>query len=272
MKRPALFLLLVLIATHVSGLNLEPLSREFSPDGRGRQQTFRVHNNQSDEIAVRLRMFSRGLEIDGSERREDINDEFTVFPQQMVLAPGQTQVIRVQWNGETSVERERAFRLLVEQVPVEDRRGEVDEGRDGLSLSFMYRYLASVYVTPSSAAPNVTLAEHSLGPQGTRGMDGIDAELSGVRVSGSDDRDSDVRPLALDFRNAGGRHMIVNSATVTLEYERQNGSREALEFANEQLDVLFRRNLLAGASVRQYVPVHADIDMDSLNVTYEVRQ
>ena len=249
MKRQALLLILVLIATHVSGLNLEPLSREFSPHGRGRQQTFRIHNNQSSDIAVRLRMFSRSLEIDGSERREDIHDEFTVFPQQVVLAPGQTQVIRVQWNGEASVERERAFRLLAEQVPVEDRRGEFDGGRDGLSLSFMYRYLASVYVTPSGAEPEVTLVEHSLGQE-----------------------DGGMRALALDFLNAGGRHMIVNSATVTLEYERQNGSREALEFANEQLDVLFRRNLLAGASVRQHVPVPADIAERSLQIRYEMRR
>ncbi|MFP4643825.1 MAG: molecular chaperone [Spirochaetales bacterium] len=272
MKRLALISILVLIASHVWGLNLEPLSREFSPDGRGRQQTFQVENTQGEDIAVRLRMFSRRLETDGSEQRRAIDGEFTVFPQQVVLAPGQRQTIRVQWNGEQEVDRERAYRLLVEQVPVEDRRGDGEEQRQGLSLSFMYRYVASVYVTPPEAEADVSLHEYSLGAPGGQSSHGVDAEFPDVIVSSAEDGTIGVRPLTMEFRNTGTRHMIVDRASVTVDYEREDGTADSLVLDNEELNVLFRRNILAGASVRQTVTLPADVVEQSLQITYEVRE
>ena len=56
--------------------------------------------------------------LDGIETNQDANDDFIVYPPQLIVPPGTQQVIRVTWIGEPEPPIELAYRLIAEQLPI----------------------------------------------------------------------------------------------------------------------------------------------------------
>jgi fimbrial chaperone protein len=69
-----------------------------------------------------------------------------VFPSQVVMQPGQVQSVRVQYIGPAALDRERPFRLIAEQLPIDVGQAPSNGGR----MRLLVKYVASVYVLPSN--------------------------------------------------------------------------------------------------------------------------
>jgi fimbrial chaperone protein len=241
MKRLLLVLLALGSTSALWGLTLEPLTQEFAPTGRQAIRTYRVTNTQEQPVAVRLYMTTRRLTVEGKEEREDASELLLIFPARMILEPGQSQAVRVQWRGGVPEDRELAFRFIAEQVPV---RG--GEGRAGLQLNFTYRYEASVYVLPERDVSSEVL------------LSGLTA-LPGIEEGR--------QQVLLRFENRGGRHAIIGSPRVTLNRRDRYGNRESVVLDETDLDRLAGRNLLAGSAIHQPVYLPASWDMDEVEAS-----
>ncbi len=242
MRKIAVFLLLIaFVPAIVQGFSFEPLSQDFTPTQSGRIRTFRVSNNQNEQIAVRLKMTTRALSPSGEELREDASADFLVFPSRVTLAPGTSQAVRVQWLGAETIESELSYRIFAEQVPVSFE----DEAAAGVNINILFRYIGSVYVVPPGARADVAITEAVREYQ--------DAELTGLR---------------LRLENRGTAHGIVQNPVVHLVYaEEQSGLTEELEISGDQIALFSGVNLLAGSSLTEVVEIPAHWKLGTVDAT-----
>ena len=117
-----------------------PIEMVFAAAGRGATRTFQITNAHDQPIAVEIRIAARSMTLNGEDVLSDAEDLFVAFPSQAIVFPGKSQSIRVQWLGDPSPERELAFRMVAEQLPIDLDR----EIGDGARLRLLVRYVASL--------------------------------------------------------------------------------------------------------------------------------
>jgi len=214
-------------ATPAGAFKLVPIEAELEPSGRGATHTFRLENDAQEPAAIEIRVLSRSMDASGREVLEDAEDLFTIFPLQAVVMPGKTQALRVQWIGDAKPERELAFRLVAEQLPIDIGQAPQQGGQ----MRLLVRYVASLYVVPPGAAPDIG-TDGATVRQGERGPE-----------------------LEVVVKNAGTAHAILRDATLRVEGRTPAGAPLVLDLATAQLGGLAGENVLAGASRRFVVPL-----------------
>jgi len=221
-----IILMFTLVLAGLWAFSFEPISRSFSPSGRGATQSFRLKNEGQDYIAIRISMFTREIDDHGKEFREAADELFTVYPRQVVLKPESIQTVRVKWEGPADISREQAYRILIEQVPV-DFGGEA--ARDS-GIQILFRYLGAIYICPPGASADVVVHD--------------------TEITGGEDPET----LEITLHNRGNKHSILNDLTIII---RNAGDGAVLhEYSPELLEGINGENILAGGTriVRLKVP------------------
>ena len=164
MKKILLLLAIIALAVPAWAFRFYPIVMEFAPGGAGASRAFYAENTGDESIGIQISLKTRTMDIDGGELNEDAGDLFLVYPAQMVLAPGRRQAIRVQWLGPTDPDREMAFRIVAEQLPVEFETDRAEGGK----INILFRYIGAVYITPRTASHdiNVVSAKVESGDEG----------------------------------------------------------------------------------------------------------
>jgi len=218
----------------------DPISRDFAPSGRDSIQSFRLANDGSEAIAVRIQMLTRDMDPDGKETNAPADPLFLVYPSRVVLEARSVQAVKVQWKGPSDLPVERCFRILVEQVPVEFG----GEKKPGGSIRVLFRYLGTVYVVPSGARPEVVLdsSRPALGEGGRPGLE-------------------------LRFSNKGNAHAILADLQLTLSPRGPQASAPR-RLAPADLPGINGENLLPGTSRRFFLPLPADLASGDFDVAF----
>lgn len=178
----------VLTISQAFSFTMEPMSAVVTPSGDGRIATFRVTNDGTERIAVRFRVVSRSLSVTGVEENADVPADFTIYPARTVVEGGQTVSVKIQWRGAVALDRERCYRFIAEEVPI-------DSGKKSASgLRVLFRYIASVYAGSPNFAPSLV----------ARVQPAVDAQENGV--------------LSVEIANEGTRHVIAGNLEIDLTY------------------------------------------------------
>lgn len=143
LKLIALFLML---AIKGQAFTLKPMSVTMDPKGYGASKTFRIENESSNRVAFQISMVSREMDAEGKETLEPATNLFTLFPPQGVIAPGQSQSVRLVWRGSSQLTNEQCFRIVAEELPV---NFVPEQGR--AQIKILLRYQGTVYVRPIRA-------------------------------------------------------------------------------------------------------------------------
>jgi fimbrial chaperone protein len=218
----------LLAAAPAWALRVVPFGGEFDPKGSGATRTFRIENDTAAPAAVQVRMVHREIDPDGKEQQSDAEDEFVVFPPQLVLLPGESRSTRVQWIGDPAPPKELAYRLIVEQLPVDIDPKQVR----GAQLKLIMRYEATVYIVPPGAKrdPVVVAAEP------VKGKDGH-------------------TQLAVTVENRGTAHALLSDTALTLAAP----DGRSVTLAGDRLQGMEGENVLAGHRRRFVVPWPQDL-------------
>lgn len=171
------------------------------PAETGARGAFIVENTQPDMIAVQAEVFiqRQGRTPDMAPAPED----FIVTPPQMVLEAGERQTVRVQWIGEEIPERELAYRVVFEQIPVPETLAAPDGERRG-RVRTAYTYSTAVYVTPEGG-------EAALEFVSARPVEGEDGERKlEVRVRNSGERRTNILEPELRLSAPGGGGVVLS--------------------------------------------------------------
>ncbi|MEI9990997.1 MAG: fimbria/pilus periplasmic chaperone [Rhizomicrobium sp.] len=133
-----------LLGAPAAAFKISPFTAEMAPAGSRATLDYVVENDSSDPTAVQIGVVKREQAEDGSETLPSAEDQFLVFPAQLVLLPREKRTVRVQWLGPVNPDKELAYRLIAEQLPV-------DLGRPGSavnSLKLLVKYQTAVYILP----------------------------------------------------------------------------------------------------------------------------
>ncbi|MFH2113100.1 MAG: fimbria/pilus periplasmic chaperone [Spirochaetota bacterium] len=219
LRLAALLTLLSAAATLAAAFSVNPMTVELSPSGSGTVASFRVENDGNEPIALVISVLSRSMDTDGTEQNGPVGSDFVVLPSRVVLEPRTTRIIKVQWRGSPQLEAERAFRVVVEQVPVMFSEANVS------GIRIMFRYLASLYVVPPGAQGN--LVPEGLKPVVQDGKPGFVATI----------------------RNDGNKHAVIKA--VSLMAKSPVGD---ISLPDEVLSGLIGMNILARSSRDMFIP------------------
>lgn len=123
----------------------------FKTSMTGGSVVFRVENNSSDPAAIQVSALTWEVSPDGSEMNNDAEEDFVIFPPQLVLKPHESRAVRVQYLGAPEGSREKAYRLVAEQLPVNLQ----ETPAAGSAVRFMLKFKAALYVAPGKVESDV---------------------------------------------------------------------------------------------------------------------
>ncbi len=206
---------------------MTPLELSLEPTGRKASGNFAIANTGDDPIAIQLNVFTREMTNEGADILRPADEDFVVFPPQMIVRPRQTQTVRVQYTGGPTGGSERAYRLIAEQLPI-DLGAAPDD--DGGMIRVLIRYVASVYVGPRTIKPAIRVIQ---------------------AVPAPDDR------MRIVMRNEGSQHALLTGVTLRIG---------DVVLADQQLAGLLGENILAGVTRTFHVPWPAGVPRQPVTV------
>lgn len=190
------------------GFKLSPMSVELSDRGKKATKSFRVINTGKKKVKVEAEVLTRKIDLNNKETREDTSD-FKLFPPMLEVDPGKSRVIRISYIGQ-KVDSEKAYRLVVRQIPDPQKKKE-----EGAQIDFLFEYVASVYITPKGAKPDIVV-EKSL------------------KVSDQ---------IEINFKNRGDKHVLLRRYKIEL---KQDKLKSIVNFQSKRYEKIGSQNILAG--------------------------
>ena len=142
-----------LASTNARAMRVTPIELEMRSTGSGSRGAISVTNNSSEPLPLEVSIRRFTQDEDGNRKMSEAGEsEFLVLPPQALLAPGATQVFRVQWVGEPVLEASQSFILYFTQVPVK-----LPPGR-GATVQVIVSLGCIVNVAPPQGLPDLKVA------------------------------------------------------------------------------------------------------------------
>lgn len=224
------FVLLTLFSVSSWAFKVSPMVQSFTPSGKDATQNFVIENTGEKILAVKISAKLRGFDKTGKELREDTKD-LTIYPPQFTVDPGKKRLVRVSYVGENKLEKESAYRLIVQQLPVEFKDGKQKISSETVNINFLLRYLASIYITPPEVHAKI--------------------EVEDLKISANE--------ISFTLHNSGGAHQVLSRAQLALrEKDKETPFLKVPEEAIEKN--LGAENLLAGMKKKYTLKVRNKLD------------
>lgn len=206
---------LLLTTFSANALQMNPLSLILKPSGGGAKQSVTVSNESNEPIAVQFSVMTR-QQLNNKEIRKPADNDFMIYPPQMIIPARSTQKVRVEWLGAGQLPREKAYRLIAEQVYVSL------DNKNQTGVKMLMTLVGALYVQPNGMKSNLG--------------------VTSVKRHGNQ--------LAVTVANSGNRHRLMKYATLIL----RNGS-QTLTLKGKQLVGLDGNNVLGGSTKRFTIPL-----------------
>ena len=228
----AVFLFLI-SATLSWSFSFTPMTTTIGPSGADAIMTFKVTNESDQQIAVAVRVATRVLSPDGTEKNDPVDAKtFLVFPARIVLKPNSAQNVKVQYRGTPSLTGEVAYRVIAEQLPVDFSKSSAS------GVNILLTDVAALYVSPKNVQAKLVVAS------------AVGAQKDGVRG------------LTVTVKNAGTRHALLSNPKLSVT---PSPGAAALEFSGDALSAIDGQNILAQSERTFFVPWDAAV----AGTTYE---
>ncbi len=182
----AALLACVLMPSAARAMSVEPMVLDLTAGGKGARQSFKVSNNGTKALPVEIAVSSLDLGLNGEQNVKPAPDDFLVYPAQAMIAPGASQVFRVQWIGEPEIAKSRTYVFNVGQVPVK-----LPKGTNGIQIVMSFG--VTVNVAPLQGTSDIQV-------------------MSAVPISGKGGK----RLAALTVKNPGNKHAYLTQSSIRL--------------------------------------------------------
>jgi fimbrial chaperone protein len=132
----ALFLLAVGVA---AAMTVQPVVVDMRMSGRQMSAPVRVENNGPNPLPVEVRIVETEFAPDSVSASDRTSEDVIAFPPQAIIAPGQTQVFRLQYVGDPGSDRSKHYYAEVAQLPVE-----LPEGQSAIQILYNFQVMVNV--------------------------------------------------------------------------------------------------------------------------------
>lgn len=198
-------LLLVIVSLKVSAFRMEPMDVDFTPDGEGSSKIFRIENEGDEKVAVKIHAYTRQIDDKGKETRV-VSKDFKIYPEQITLAASDSRAVRVIYIGPKGLEQESAYRIVATQLPVEFKK---DTKKTG--VSFLYEFVASVYVTNEKFVPKIEVES----------ITRIDKDNLKIKVINKGQKHTLLRNVKIALKDTSGKILPLDSKLIK-EWDNEN--------------------------------------------------
>lgn len=193
---------------------------EFNPKGPNKSRTVMVINDENTNKAIEISAHLRSHTLEGEEVRKKTKD-FDIYPTQLILLPRQEQVVTIRYKGETQFTKEKAYRLIVEELPINLTKTPTAQENTSSGINLMIRFIKSLYVIPNpSAKPNIIISD--------------------ARIKRSKEKDW----LSITLENTGSKHRVLSE--ITAEFTSTSVPSTAPTTLKINKEALGISNFLAG--------------------------
>ena len=128
-------------------MSVTPIQVEMLSTGGQRAQVT-VNNDSQEPLPVEIAIEKLALDENGGRKLSKAGDDFVVFPPQAMIAPGSSQVFRLQWVGEPQIAESQSFMMSVNQVPVK-----LPKGKSAVQIVMSFGVV--VNVAPPQGSPSL---------------------------------------------------------------------------------------------------------------------
>lgn len=233
-------ILKLLDPTPCAAFSLSPMSVNLDPSGKGATRSFIVDNSGTEKLAIQISMAARRMDLDGAETNPDADDDFIVYPPQLVLGPNEKRTVRVTWAGDANPSSELAYRIIAEQLPVETEKSAKAKGA---VIRMLLKYMGAVYVTPKDTKPDLVVA--AAGPSRDRRKPGLEVV----------------------FENRGTAHALLKGLSVRVA---STAGGAAVRLGEPELKNVVGQNILAKSKRRFVVPWPQKVPNGPVKVDFEL--
>jgi fimbrial chaperone protein len=241
-----LFFLSFCLTIPAYSFQFKPITADFTPTGKHATRSFLVSNEGKKSVAIQISVLTRDVDLDGNENREEV-DDFIIYPSQLILLPGDAQTVRVSWAGTTNPEKELAFRIVGEQLPIfveEEAPTNTASGQFNIAM----RYVGAIYVIPEGVSPEVVIDSANM----LKDEDGSDA-------------------LEIVFHNKGTAHQLLKNVTLEITSKTTGAEGGMVKLTEIDIPALPATNLLAGFKRRFIVKWPEELPKGDVDVTLIIK-
>lgn len=234
-----LLLVFLLIFSNSSfGFQFQPFQASFSTKGEQSSRLFRLENKSDKPNAVEIKIMSREIDFNGKETRHPVDNDFVIYPSQLILEPNQIRSVRVRYIGEDSFNYEKSYRIIAEQLPVNFN----EKNNKGGVVNFLVRYEGAIYVAPPSLeAKELILSKYQV-----------------ISRNGNS-------YIELVFENKGDIHQ--NLRQLILSVKDDHGNEKLYE--TNDLKSIAGHVILAHSKRRFLIPFPLNLSKDKLKISFD---
>lgn len=230
---------LALTSGPADAFRVTPLTLELTPTGSGSKKTFRVENTGTAPIAVQISIHKREMLFNGKDKMTPADDDFIIYPPQLVLLPKRSQSVQVRWIGKVVPTSELSYRIISEQLPINLQK----KKQKGAQITILLRYEGTLYVAPKGVKPDLAVV----------------AARSMTTKKGE-------RRLEVVLNNRGSKHVIMGGLKLSAT---AGGATIVLE--GDQIKGLDGANVLAGVKRRFRVPWPKGLPAGQVQISLDYR-
>jgi P pilus assembly chaperone PapD len=229
-------------------LSAVPVVVELRESGPRKAATLKVYNDADRAVPVELRVNRMDVTEHGRIVRSASDGNLIVFPPRALVAPGDTQIVNVVWQGDKPLTESRSYTITAREVLVEPEQQSRIQNQVALHLTV----IANVAPRDGTADLNVidieTQSRAAALPQGSGSVP-----------------DVLTRKVAITIENTGTMHGRFTSGSLRLS----GGDWEATLTTNDLLKLSGVGIVQPGKQRRFVVPIQVPSSVGALQVTYQ---
>jgi fimbrial chaperone protein len=261
LRRPSSMRAARLLSCLASALSWLPCAHAYSvtpslvalrPTGSDSSAFLHLENRDGTARALEIVVREHHKDIDGQplDGRE-VDDDFLVFPSQMVLLPGDEVGVQLRWIGEPRPAVERTFVVLTREVAIPEKTSAEAAPAEGIriAVTVLMNYEVKVYVTPPGAKPDVVVESVTVRPATAGASAGRDA-------------------IEIILANRGAAHAVLTERSLVLSGAPANGAAGRSVTLSARSIPALRPHLLAGEKRRVVVPRPPELPEGDVRVTW----
>ncbi|MBH38497.1 hypothetical protein CL658_05635 [bacterium] len=129
--------------------------------GKGKlSTTAQVKNTGGYPVAISLSMLSKYQDRYGNESNERVEEPiFLIYPERLILMPGETELIKIGWIGPIDLTKELAFRAVCEEKSLENVNKKDNRKQSFTSgkISFLTKYALNLFIKVKDSKTELNL-------------------------------------------------------------------------------------------------------------------
>ena len=145
--------LLIFISQPLQAYYVTFTDNKLDPGAGKKTLSLYVTNDGDKMLPIEVRPATREQDEMGNEINNETDDIFIV-PFQLLLPPFSEQSVSIQWVGDSLVEKEKAYRIIVDPIPVKE-----NEGLEVKSIYTRVVFVKSLYVLPKERVVSLELID-----------------------------------------------------------------------------------------------------------------